>query len=127
VLRLLMVEDHASFRSALALMLNRQPDLEVVGQCGSLAECRSLGGLADIDVALLDLLLPDGDGTELIGDLRGANLRVKVLILTASPEAGLLERMAEAGADRVLDKTRLPQEIVDEVRHLASGENNTES
>jgi DNA-binding NarL/FixJ family response regulator len=120
VLRLLLVEDHALFRSALALMVNRQPDLEMAGQCGSLAECRSLGGFADIDVALLDLRLPDGDGAELIGVLREANPRVKVLILTASPEAGLLERMAEAGADGVLDKTRLPQEIVAEVRRLAT-------
>jgi DNA-binding NarL/FixJ family response regulator len=127
VIRLLRVEDHAAFRDALALILNRQPDLKVVGQCGSLSECHSLGAFADIDVALLDLLLPDGDGSALIGVLRGANPRVKVLILTANPEAGLLERMEEAGADGVLDKTSLPQEIADEVRHLASGGNNTES
>ena len=117
----MLVEDHAAFRGALALMLNRQPDLEVAAQCGSLAECRSLGGFADIDVALLDLLLPDGDGAQLIGELRGANPRVKVLILSASVEAGLLERMAGSGADGVLDKTRRPQEIVAEVRRLASG------
>jgi DNA-binding NarL/FixJ family response regulator len=48
-----------------------------------------------------------GDGTELIGVLREANPRLKVLILTASPEPGLLERMAEAGADRVRDKMRV--------------------
>jgi DNA-binding NarL/FixJ family response regulator len=130
MLRLLLVEDHAAFRGALALMLNRQPHLDVTCQCGSLAECRSLGGFADIDVALLDLVLPDGDGTQLIGVLREANPRVKVLILTASVEAGLLERMAEAGADGVLDKMRLPQEIVAEVRHLGlrrSGPNDKET
>ena len=127
ILRLLLVEDHAAFRGALALMLNRQPDLEVVAQCQSLAECRSLGGFADIDVALLDLRLPDGDGTQLIGVLRGANPRVKVLVLTGSVEAGLLERMVEAGADGVLDKTSLLQEIVAEVRRLASGPNDNET
>jgi DNA-binding NarL/FixJ family response regulator len=108
-------------------MLNRQPDLEVAAQCGSLAECRSLGEFADIDVALLDLLLPDGDGTQLIGVLRRENPRVKVLILTASVEAGLLVRMAEAGADGVLDKTSLPQELVAEVKRLASGPNDNET
>ena len=108
-------------------MLNRQPDLEVVAQCQSLAECRSLGGFADIDVALLDLRLPDGDGTQLIGVLRGANPRVKVLVLTGSVEAGLLERMVEAGADGVLDKTSLLQEIVAEVRRLASGPDDNET
>jgi DNA-binding NarL/FixJ family response regulator len=50
-----------------------------------------------------------------------------VLILTASVEAGLLERMAEAGADGVLGKTRLPQELVAEVRRLASGPNDNET
>jgi DNA-binding NarL/FixJ family response regulator len=130
MLRLLLVENHAAFRGALALMLNRQPDLEVAAQYESLAECRSLGGFADIDMALLDLLLPDGDGTQLIGVLRGANPRVKVLILTASVEAGLLERMARSGADGVLDKTKLPQEIVAEVRRLGlrrSGPNDKET
>lgn len=72
-MRLLLVDDHNLFRDALALMLNRQPDLEVAGQCGSLAECRSLGDdLADIDMALLDVRLPDGDGTQLIEVLRRA-------------------------------------------------------
>jgi two-component system, NarL family, response regulator DesR len=127
MVRLLLVEDYILFRGALAVVLDRQPDLEVAAQCGSLVECRSLGGFADIDVALLDLLLPDGDSTELIGVLRGANPRLKVLILTASPEPGLLERMAEPGADGVLDKTSGLKEIVAEVRRLASGANDNES
>jgi two-component system response regulator DevR len=127
-LRLLLVDDHNLFRDALALMLNRQPDLEVAGQCGSLAECRSLGDdLADIDMALLDVRLPDGDGTQLIEVLRRAAPRVKVLILTASFESGHLEKMAEVGADGVLDKTSDLKEIVAEVRRLASAGGDDES
>jgi DNA-binding NarL/FixJ family response regulator len=121
VLRLLLVEDHAAFRGALAFMLNRQPDLEVVAQCGSLAECRTLGGFADIDVALLDLHLPDGDGGNLIGELHQANPRMKVLVLTASLESNLLERMATAGADGLLNKTRPIAETAAEVRRLGEG------
>ena len=46
MMRLLLVEDYSLFRGALAVVpLDRQPDLEVAAQCGSLAECRSLGGL----------------------------------------------------------------------------------
>lgn len=127
-MRLLLVDDHNLFRDALALMLNRQPDLEVAGQCGSLAECRSLGDdLADIDMALLDVRLPDGDGTQLIEVLRRAAPRVKVLILTASFESGHLEKMAEVGADGVLDKTSDLKEIVAEVRRLASAGGDDES
>jgi DNA-binding NarL/FixJ family response regulator len=122
VLRLLLVEDHAGFRNALALMLNHQPDLEVTSQCGSLAECRSLGGFADINVALLDLYLPDGDGADLIGELHQANPHVKVLILTGSVEPSLLERILEAGADGLLDKTTSLAEIAAEVRRLGEGD-----
>jgi DNA-binding NarL/FixJ family response regulator len=64
LLRLLLIEDHAAFRSALALLLDLRPGMKVVAQCGSLAGCRALGGLLQtVDVALLDLFLPDGDGT----------------------------------------------------------------
>ncbi len=56
VLRLLLVEDHAALRSALAFLLNLRPGMRVVAECGSLAECRALGGLLQtVDVALLDL------------------------------------------------------------------------
>ena len=119
VLRLLLVEDHASFRQALKFLLNLRPDMRVVAECGSLAGCRALEGLGSVDVALLDLMLPDGDGTELIVVLRRANPGVKVLVLSASIEPGLAERAAEAGADGVLNKATALTEIVDEVARLA--------
>jgi DNA-binding NarL/FixJ family response regulator len=122
LLRLLLIEDHAAFRSALALLLDLRPGMKVVAQCGSLAGCRALGSLLEaVDVALLDLILPDGDGAEFIAVLRGANPSVKVLVLTASIEPGLQGRMAEAGADGVLNKTAALSEIASEVERLGTG------
>ena len=72
-------------------------------------------------MALLDLRLPDGDGAELIGELRQANPHVKVLVLTASLESNLLERILKAGADGLLDKTTSLPEIAAEVRRLGEG------
>lgn len=121
LLRLLLVEDHAAFRTALALLLNLRPGMRVVAECGSIAECRAQGDrLRDIDLALLDLMLPDGDGAGLIALLRGANPSVMVLILTASIEPGLHERVATAGADGVLNKTAALTEIVSEVTRLGA-------
>jgi two-component system, NarL family, response regulator DesR len=119
--RLLLVEDHALFRTILALVLRLQPDMEVVAECGSVAECRALGGLlGSVDVAVLDLSLPDGKGTELVAVLREANPGVKALILSAGIETGPAGRLPEAGADGVLDKmTPMPQ-IASEVRRLAA-------
>ncbi len=122
MLRLLLVEDHAAFRSTLALLLDLRPGMKVVAQCGSLAGCRALGGLLQtVDVALVDLKLPDGDGTALIAVLRGENPSARVLILTVSIEPGLQRRMAEAGADGVLNKTAALSEIASEVARLGTG------
>jgi DNA-binding NarL/FixJ family response regulator len=69
MIRVLLVEYHAAFRGALAFLLGREPDLEVVAQAGSLAEAREAPG-GEFDVAVVDLGLPDGGGGELIGELR---------------------------------------------------------
>ena len=119
MLRLLLVEDHAAFRGALAMVLNSESDMGVAAECGSLAECGALEGLENVDVALLDLNLPDGEGTELVAVLRAANPAVRVLMLSAGIEAGLRERAAEAGADGVLDKMTSPPELASEVRRVA--------
>jgi two-component system response regulator DesR len=118
-LRLLLVEDHVAFRGALKFVLDLRLGMRVVAECGSLAECRALGDrLKAIDVGLLDLMLPDGDGAELIPVLREANPSVRVLVLSASVEPGLRQRAAEAGADGLLNKAEALTEIVAEVARL---------
>ena len=61
MIRVLLLEDHASFRQALASIIEREPDVTVVAQAGSLAEARALLPL-EVDVAVVDLGLPDGEG-----------------------------------------------------------------
>ena len=63
--RILLVEDHASFRQTLAFIFEQEPDFEVVAQAGSVAEARrEMSGLK-ADVGVIDLSLPDGEGTDL--------------------------------------------------------------
>jgi DNA-binding NarL/FixJ family response regulator len=116
--RLMLVEDHIAFRQSLALLLSREPDLEVVAQAGSLAEARELLD-SRLDVAVLDLSLPDGDGRELIGELQTANASISVLVLSVTIRPGRLEDVLKAGADAVLHKVASPATIVEEVRRLA--------
>jgi DNA-binding NarL/FixJ family response regulator len=116
IFRVMLVEDHLSFRESLASLLSQEPDLEVVAQADSLAEARQMLD-TPLDVALLDLSLPDGDGRELIGELRQSNRGISVLVLTVMP--GHLEEVLKAGADAVLHKVASPATIVEEVRRLA--------
>jgi two-component system, NarL family, nitrate/nitrite response regulator NarL len=122
-IRVLLVEDHASFRQALAFMLEREPGFEVAGQVGSLAEARQLNGevLDNVEVAIVDLALPDGDGLELIEEF-SSQPRMTTLVLSASLEPGRFARAVEAGASGVLHKSTPIKDIVEAVQMLRAGE-----
>ena len=110
----MLVEDHADFRRAMASLLNRQPDIEVVGTAGSLAEARRK--LRGVDVALLDRGLPDGDGLELVGELRAANPDARVFVISSTEEEIHPTDAIEAGADGVIDKLDTSERVFAAIR-----------
>ena len=116
----MLVEDQPDFRDFVALLLGREPDLEVVAQAGSLTEARSHAAKTGFDVAVLDLGLPDGNGADLIRDLRETHDGVAVLILSAGLDSDNLARVAKAGVDEILDKFAAPREIVGAVRRCGA-------
>ncbi len=120
MLRILLVDDHSALRTPLAFMINREPDMEVVGQAGTLAEARQMLGRAD--VAIVDLDLPDGSGADLIPDLRRANPQGFVLVLTGSTSQADRARAIEAGAAAVLHKSVKTDEIIDAIGRAGRGE-----
>jgi two-component system, NarL family, response regulator DevR len=120
--RLLLVEDHASFRQTLALVFEGEPDFEVVAQAGTVAEAREVMGDREADLGVVDLSLPDGEGVELIEALRQANPHFAALVLTASLDRAEHARAVEAGAAGVLHKSADVDQILDATRRLAAGE-----
>ena len=122
VARILLVEDHASFRQAVASVLDREPEFEVVGQAGSLEEARGMLGAGPVDVAIVDLGLPDGYGGELIKELRDWSPEAQALVLSASLDKAEIARAVEYGAAGVLHKSAGISEVVDAVRRLRAGE-----
>ncbi len=118
----MLIDDQADFRRLMAALLGRQGDLELVAQAGSLTEARDHVAVVRFDVAVLDLGLPDGNGTDLISELRRANPVAAVLVLSASLNPKNLENATEAGADEILDKFATPGEVVGAIRRLGTGE-----
>ncbi len=121
--RIMLVEDHVSFRQALAFMLDRDPGFEVVAQVGTLAAARRVLDEREtpegIDAAVIDLALPDGNGVDLVEDLRSHNPDLTVLVLSATLSQANLAKAVEAGADGLLDKLAGLGEIIGELRRLA--------
>jgi DNA-binding NarL/FixJ family response regulator len=118
-IRVMLVEDQANFRRLMTTMLSRQADLELVGEAGSLTEARKLADTVSFDVAVLDFGLPDGDGADLIAELRRANPGVRVLILSASLDPRNFAKARDAGADEIMDKLFALDEVLGSVRRLA--------
>ena len=117
--RVMLVEDHADFRALMGILLGRQPDIKLLAQAGSLAEARTQTASSEIDVAVLDLGLPDGNGVDLIADLRRASHDVRVLVLSASLDPAGIEKARNAGADEILDKLTPVDEVLATIRRLA--------
>lgn len=121
VTRILLVEDHASFRQALAFLLEAEAEFAVTAQAGTLAQAREVLKRSEgIEIAVVDLALPDGSGVSLIHELSGAD--VSVLVLSASVDRAELARAVEAGAAGVLHKVAAVNEIVSAVQQLRNGQ-----
>jgi DNA-binding NarL/FixJ family response regulator len=122
---ILIVDDHASIREALASSFEEEEGFEVVGQAGSLSEARRMlekETQKSIDVAVLDLGLPDGYGGDLIKEMHEKNPRAQALVLSASLDRAQIARAVECGAAGVLNKTAHLDEVVGAVRRLRAGE-----
>jgi DNA-binding NarL/FixJ family response regulator len=119
----MLVDDHASLRRPLAFMIEREPDLTVVAEAGSLAEARAhLQAGTSPDAVILDLNLPDGDGTDLIRDLRRVNPLANTLILSGVVDVRSRARAVAAGAGAVFPKTTEIEELIDAIRRMRQGE-----
>jgi DNA-binding NarL/FixJ family response regulator len=119
--RVLVVVHHNAFREALAMRLDREEDLEVAWQAGSITDARDIH-LDGIDVALVDPLLPDGDGLELIREVSVANPTALALVLSHKLDPALYQKALGAGAVQVLATNTGIGEVVDAVRRSAATE-----
>jgi DNA-binding NarL/FixJ family response regulator len=123
-IRIIVVDDHDTFRDPLAFMLERESDLAVVARPRSLSEAREVLESAKlaVDVAIVDLNLPDGSGADFIRELESSRPRAMALVLSATTDQEDLARAIEAGAAGVMHKSAPMGDLVEAVRRLAAGD-----
>ena len=120
-IRLLIADDQALVRGALATLLDLEDDLEVVAQVGSGNEVVAAVRAHDVDVVLLDIDMPGKDGLTTTAELSAANLGCRVLIVTTFGRPGYLSRAMEAGASGFLVKDTPPEELAEAIRRIHAG------
>jgi two-component system, NarL family, response regulator DesR len=121
MITVLLADDQALIRGALAAMLGLEPDIEVVAQVGSGAEVVPAALRTLPDVALLDVQMPGGDGLDAAGALRAALPTCRVVVLTTFGRPGYLARAMRAGAAGFVVKDAPPEQLVDAVRRVHTG------
>jgi two-component system response regulator DesR len=120
-IRLLLADDQALVRGALAALLDLEPDLTVVAEVGSGDAVVPAAREHHPDVALLDVEMPGMDGIEATRALRDALPQVRVLIVTTFGRPGFLRRALQAGAAGFVVKDTPARQLADAVRRVHAG------
>jgi two-component system, NarL family, response regulator DesR len=127
VTRLLLAEDQAMIREALATLLDLEADLEVVATVGrgdevvgALAAAKAAG--REVQVALLDIEMPGLDGICAAERAHAAYPGLRIVILTTFGRPGFLRRAMEAGASAFLVKDAPAAQLADAIRRVVAGE-----
>ncbi|MEO3871786.1 response regulator transcription factor [Nonomuraea sp. B12E4] len=123
MIRLLLAEDQAVIRGALAALLGLEPDLEVVASVATGAAAVAAAAVDLPDVAVLDIDMPGGmDGLEAAAEIRARVPACRTLMLTGYGKPGHLKRALAAQVDGFMLKTAPPEELVAAIRAVARGE-----
>ncbi|MET7279598.1 response regulator transcription factor [Kribbella sp. NPDC005582] len=120
-IRLLIADDQALVRGALAALLDLEADLEVVSEVGRGDEVIAAAKVSTPDVALLDVEMPGLDGIEAAAALRAAVPGVRILMVTTFGRPGYLRRAMEAGAAGFVVKDTPAAQLADAVRRVHQG------
>ena len=102
--RVLLVDDQALFREALAMLLGVRDDIEVAGEAGDGATALALAAELSPDVVLLDLKLPGMDGIAVLTQLKAGDSKARVLVLTSATEPASASLALRSGAAGVVYK-----------------------
>jgi DNA-binding NarL/FixJ family response regulator len=118
-IRLAIVESHTLVRYGLRELVSRHPDIEIVAECGSVAEVSQQLSAARPDVVTVAVHLPDGDGLRLARELRYSRPDLGIVILTYRNDEDVLFRALEAGASAFVGKSAPVEEVLAAIRHSA--------
>ena len=122
VIRVVIADDHAVVRAGLRAVLGSAKDIEVIGEARTGVEALAMAERYKPDVVIMDLGMPEMDGTAATKEIVAKGLTSRVLILTMQAEEDYLVPLMEAGAAGYLVKSVADRELVDAVRAIAHGD-----
>lgn len=120
-LRILLVEDHEIVREGVRVMVNSQPDMEVVAEAGDGRTALHLAAELQPDIAVMDISMPDMNGLQATEKIRQRCPGVRILTLTRHSDLGFLQQLLAAGASGYVLKQSASKELLAAIRTVAAG------
>ena len=121
MIRAVVVDDHAVVRSGIKLLLEREDDLEVVGEAGNGKDAIFAVRALKPDVILLDVVMPGESGIDVLPSLLKESPQTKVLVLSMQDDPSYVREAFAAGASGYVLKEAADEEVVAAVREIANG------
>jgi DNA-binding NarL/FixJ family response regulator len=122
MIRVLLVDDHAVFRSSLRLRLEQEVGIVPIGEAGTAEQAVARVSVLKPDVVLIDLLLPRASGYEAIPEILGASPQSRILAVSAQTGPTTVRRVISAGAHGYVPKRASDTEVVEAIRRVGAGE-----
>ena len=120
--KVLIVDDHPMMRQGLAQLIDNEPDLKVVAEADTGGQGLDIVVAQKLDLAVLDISLPDRNGLELIKDIRSVKPELPVLIVSMHDEALYAERVLRAGARGYIMKQEGGNKLLQAIRQVLTGQ-----
>jgi len=122
VKNILIVDDHPMMRQGLAQLIDNEPDLKVIAEADTGGQGLDIVVKEKLDLAVLDISLPDRNGLELIKDIRSVKPELPVLIISMHDEALYAERVLRAGARGYIMKQEGGNKLLQAIRQVLTGQ-----
>ena len=122
MINVVIIDDHKVIADGLERLINESEDVRVACKAFSVAGCLELLNNTQPDVLMLDIGLPDGNGIDLCEQIKAKYPQQKVLMLTSYGELATINRALDAGADGYILKNSMPEELLEGIRTVASGQ-----
>lgn len=121
IIKIIIVEDHPIFRMGMKELINREKDLEVVGDAETVAGALDLIEIQRPDLVIVDLSLKESNGIELVKEIHHNYKHIASLVLSMHDEALHAERCLTAGARGYIMKHEASESVVKAIRHIIAG------
>jgi DNA-binding NarL/FixJ family response regulator len=119
--RVLIVDDHPAVREGLALRISRQDNLEVCGEAADVVEALHLVASTSPDIAVIDIMLQNGNGIDLIKRIKSRYDSVRMLVWSMYSESLYAERALRAGASGYINKEQATSQIIAAIQQVLEG------